>query len=245
MACFLGAGLVARSLTAYEEKIENTTPTPPAERTETGAETRPRSRGTQKAAAVNVLPVQEPAARQEEQRQQDSEPENEWVVYITGRVRRPGVYRLSAGARLFQLVEAAGGLDDQADPVAVNLASSLEDGLHIHVPARSGQNPTTEERATRTPAKPDLSNATQSQARQTRSTSRNNKTTEASGPVNVNRASEEELISLKGIGPALAKNIVKDRQANGPFRTVEDLLRVKGIGAKKLEGLRGDVTVGP
>ncbi|MDR2137547.1 MAG: ComEA family DNA-binding protein [Synergistaceae bacterium] len=170
--------------------------------------------------------------------------ENMWVLYITGKVRRPGVYKLPAGSRLFQLVEAAGGLEGSADPVAVNMASSLEDGLHVHIPAR--QAPTPGERTASVPANSGFQNTAQPSARQARSASQNKQNkTKTSGPVNVNRASEEELISLKGIGPALARNIVVHRQKNGPFRTVDDLLQVKGIGEKKLEGLRGDVTVGP
>jgi competence protein ComEA len=175
---------------------------------------------------------------------------DEWVVYITGEVRRPGIYRLPAGARLFQLVDAAGGLNDRADPVAVNMASPLEDALHVHVPAK--QDPSTGEPA-RSPASLESPNGIRSRGQQTRLAHGTVTARPANGSdsvgvtnvVNVNRASEEELISLKGIGPVLARNIMRDRQENGPFRTLEDLLRVKGIGPKKLEGLRGHVTVGP
>jgi competence protein ComEA len=63
--------------------------------------------------------------------------------------------------------------------------------------------------------------------------------------VDINEASVEELISLKGLGPVLARNIAEYRRKNGRFRSVADLLRVKGIGAKKLNGLRDSVTVNP
>lgn len=63
------------------------------------------------------------------------------------------------------------------------------------------------------------------------------------GPVDVNRATEEELQQLPGIGPTLARRIVAARQA-APFRSVEDLRRVRGIGAKTLENLRPYITVG-
>lgn len=62
--------------------------------------------------------------------------------------------------------------------------------------------------------------------------------------VNVNTASAQELETLTGIGPALAKEIVKDREENGSFTTLEDLLRVKGIGESKLEEFRYEVTTG-
>lgn len=57
-------------------------------------------------------------------------------------------------------------------------------------------------------------------------------------PLNINAASAEALQSLPGIGPALAARIVADREARGPFRTPEDLLRVPGIGPKRWEQIR-------
>ncbi len=66
----------------------------------------------------------------------------------------------------------------------------------------------------------------------------------ASAAVNVNTATKDELIALPGIGPAKAQAILDHRKANGPFKTVDDLRNVKGIGAKRLEKLRSEVSVG-
>jgi competence protein ComEA len=65
-----------------------------------------------------------------------------------------------------------------------------------------------------------------------------------SGAVDLNSASEEQLQEVPGIGPALAKKIVDFRKENGPFKTVEDLLKVRGVGEKSLERLRPHLTVG-
>ena len=65
------------------------------------------------------------------------------------------------------------------------------------------------------------------------------------GLIDVNRASEMELTALRGIGPALARRIVEYREKNGPFRSVEELVQVRGIGPAKLEGFRDRATVGP
>lgn len=63
--------------------------------------------------------------------------------------------------------------------------------------------------------------------------------------VNINTATKDELVALSGIGPAKAQAILDYRKANGPFKTVDDLRNVKGIGAKRMEKLRADITVGP
>jgi competence protein ComEA len=62
--------------------------------------------------------------------------------------------------------------------------------------------------------------------------------------VNINTATEAELDKLPGVGPAKAKAIVEDRKKNGPFKTTDDLKRVKGIGDKNFEALKGEITIG-
>ncbi|MBR1497885.1 MAG: helix-hairpin-helix domain-containing protein [Oscillospiraceae bacterium] len=64
------------------------------------------------------------------------------------------------------------------------------------------------------------------------------------GPVDLNTAGVEELKRLDGVGDALAARIVEDREANGPFASVEDITRVSGIGQKILDSNRGRLTVG-
>lgn len=139
------------------------------------------------------------------------------VVHVVGAVARPGVYVLPTGSRVGAAVEAAGGLLDDAAPQGVNLARFVRDGEQLCVPTiGEAAAPTAAAGASGAPG----------------------------GLVDINTADVALLDTLPGIGPATAERIVRDRAANGPFRTVDDLQRVTGIGPKKLEQLRDLVTVG-
>lgn len=213
MICFLVAGLIVAGF-----------PSP----------TRNQAR-TQTPRTVERAPLPEPAGERETALGvaafDAAEQEVEWVLYITGAVRRPGVYRLPAESRLFQLVDIAGGFNTSADPVAVNLAALLQDGLHVHVP-EIGEEPPAHGMPGGTA--PSAVSAQSPAARDT-----------PGRLVNINRASVEELVTLRGIGPVIAGNIVNFRLQNGRFHSVDDLIHVSGIGPRKLEDLRGAVTVGP
>lgn len=146
-----------------------------------------------------------------------AEQEEIWVD-LKGAVNRPGVYKVAAGTRVFEVLELAGGTSEDADTQALNLAAVLQDGMVLRVP-RAGEVPPGE-----LVALPGTND----------------------GRVNLNRATAEELDSkLPGIGPAKARAIVADREENGPFKSVDELVRVNGIGEKTLENIRDLVTVGP
>ncbi len=141
------------------------------------------------------------------------------TVDVVGAVRHPGVYRLTAGSRVDDAVSAAGGMLGSADAAAVNLARVLNDGEQIVVPVKGTA-------------------ATGAQAAGAAASGG----AAAGGVVDLNTATVEQLDALPGVGPATAKKIVDDRTRNGPFRTVDDLLRVPGIGPKKLDALKDLVT---
>ena len=142
------------------------------------------------------------------------------VVQIEGAVRTPGVYTFPRGSRVYQAIEAAGGALPEADLSRLNLSRPLQDGERLWVPFRG-------EPVTPTPVAASLS------------------AVGAPVQVNINTASVDELAELPGIGPSLAARIVEYRETHGPFRTLEELLNVKGIGPVKLEQIRPYLTVGP
>lgn len=151
-----------------------------------------------------------------------------WVVYVTGSVRKPGVYELPAGSRVYHALEAAGGFAGDADREAVNLASTLKDGDHIKFPSKS-----------ETKVSPQSRSRQPSFVRPSGSSD----TAERPRPLNLNTCAAGELERLPGIGPNTARSILERREAGGGFKKKEDLLLVKGVGPKKYDAIRELVTV--
>jgi competence protein ComEA len=138
-------------------------------------------------------------------------------VHVAGAVARPGVYELQTGGRVEDAIAAAGGPLEDAEPDALNLAAPVVDGSKIHVPKVGEEVPTS------------LAGADGPSAVE-------------AGPIDINRAGEADLDLLPGVGPATAAAIVQERERNGPFLTVDELVRVPGIGPAKLDALRDLVT---
>ncbi len=145
------------------------------------------------------------------------------VVYVTGAVKRPGLYQLRAGDRYARAVELAGGLEASADSDGVNLAQRASDGDEIDVPAAGA---TTRSSSTRRAA----ANHHRSRRRLA--------TAPPDASVDVNAAGEAELAAVPGIGRAVAGRIVELRQREGNFASLDELLDVAGMTASRLERAR-------
>lgn len=162
-----------------------------------------------------------------------------WVVYVTGAVRNPGVYEIAPQSRVYEALNAAGGFSSDADQEAVNLAAMLADGFHIKFP-RKGE--TVQSQPPARAAQTVLSAPRTVQPSQTAAPSP--RASAVSGKININTASLDELDTLTGIGPKTGQAIINYRESNGPFRRVEDLMNVKGIGPKKFDSIKDAITVG-
>lgn len=144
-------------------------------------------------------------------------------VDVEGAVASPGLYLVSADARVNDAVAAAGGMTSDADRQRVNLAQKVEDGMQVYVPSRE-ETPATTGTTTTGAGQASSSGASK-------------------GKVNLNTASAEELQTLSGIGPSLSQRIIDYRQANGPFKSVDDLRKVSGIGDTRFKSLKDLVCV--
>lgn len=132
------------------------------------------------------------------------------AVRVEGAVRQPGSIVLANGMRVIDAIEACGGILPDAKTDGVDLSGELTEGQVIRIASAHTMD--------------DVAKAKPSE--------------EDSGIVNINTASVGELDRLPGIGPVLASAIVQYREANGRFRSVADIQRVKGIGKKKYANIK-------
>ena len=146
---------------------------------------------------------------------------------ITGAVKHQGVYTLKNGARLQELIDAAGGAKQNAQLKAVNRAILLKDQDKIHIPYRG--------------EKVDTASATSTTNESSISSS--NTSDRNVDKINLNTASAQDLQKLNGIGQKKAEQIIAYREQNGQFKKIEDLTQVSGIGEKTFAALKDQLTV--
>jgi len=153
------------------------------------------------------------------------------VVYVCGAVKSPGVVRIPAGARVADALALAGGPEARAELAAVNLAAKVVDGQQIVVPERGA-----------TVAAGSSAGAAGGAASGS-VVAAGGSATAPGAPVNINTASLEELDTLDGVGPATAQKIIDYRSASGPFKVVDDIKNVSGIGDAKFAAMKDSITV--
>lgn len=142
-------------------------------------------------------------------------------VYICGAVANPGVYEIAEGSRLFEAIDAAGGMLGEADLTSQNLARVLQDGEQIQILTKD-EVKVLEEAGISV---------------QTENTPKSN------GLININTASVQELTTLTGIGESRAQAIVEYRESNGFFKSIDGIKNVTGIKDALFEKIKNQITV--
>lgn len=153
------------------------------------------------------------------------------TVYVCGAVNKPGVVKLSDGARNIDAIEACGGALPTADTAKINMAQLVKDGVQITVPEKN-MVLMQENQAT---SKGDAVKANGGQVKQ------NNNRVE--GKININTADQAELDKLPGVGASTAEAIIEYRQKEGQFQAIEDLKKVNGIGEAKFKKIADHITI--
>ena len=148
-----------------------------------------------------------------------------FVVYVSGYVNNPGVYELSAGSRVIDAIDAAGGYSKEAYDNYLNLASLIADGQMIYVPSEEEIESGSIERGVASGA--DGSGAGGVTGGNGGGNGGNS--SDSGTLVNINQASKEELMTLPGIGESKADKIIAYREANGRFNSPEGIMEISGI----------------
>lgn len=165
------------------------------------------------------------------------EADGECVVYVSGAVRNPGVVELPAGARISDAVEAVGGLTENAQEAAINLAAPISDGQHIHIFAKDEERTSVAGEA----AGEDVSGDGDASAQG----GNDGGSVGVSGTqtIDLNTATRALLETIPGVGPIMAQKIIDWRSNNGGFTNIEQLREVDGIGEKIFARLKDYVRV--
>ena len=146
-------------------------------------------------------------------------------VYICGEVAAPGVYELSEDSRIYEAVDAAGGFTENAARESINLASKVSDGMQITIYNK--------EEAASLPAGGTSAGKNSGQDQMSGSSSL----------VNLNTATKEELMTLKGIGESKAEDIIRYREKSGGFKKIEDIMKISGIKEAGFQKIKDSITV--
>lgn len=148
-----------------------------------------------------------------------TEPPVSYYVHICGEIIKPGVYEMEPGSRIYQVVEEAGGFTPEAATEYLNMAQTIQDGMKIQVPAVGEL----EDHQLNGPEE----------------------SGEAGQPskVNINTASKEQLMTLRGVGEARAEDILRYREEQGPFETIEEIMEISGIKDAAFEKIKEYITV--
>jgi len=169
--------------------------------------------------------IQNAEAEEEPEEEKKQEIKNKIIIHITGAVTNEGIVSVDEDARINDVIEAAGGLTEDAELINVNLAYLVEDGQKIYIPSKKDN---TEDGDDGEIVFQDAGKSVLKEEEE----KQNEKI------VNINTATEAELTSIPGVGSSTAEKIITYRKENGKFKQVEDIKNVSGIGEKKFEAIK-------
>lgn len=151
---------------------------------------------------------------------------NQIIVHITGCVKKQGIVELDEGARIIDVIEAAGGVTEEADITKVNLAYIVKDAQKIYIPSIYD--------------KQDVEYITSNNGE---NIIVENKYEGENNMININTATQTELETLSGIGPSTALKIINYREEHGKFKSIEEIKEVPGIGDAKYDNIKDMIEV--
>lgn len=176
--------------------------------------------------------------KKEEKKEED---EKKYKVDVKGQINNPGIYEVPISSRIIDVINLAGGLTVNADTSVINLSKKVIDEMVIIVYSK--------DEVTNFKKTKEIEQQVQEQCIQKDENSlkndaciSSNKNT-STNKVSINNASKEELMTLPGIGESKAKDIIDYRTKNGPFKKIEDLKNIPGIGENVYNNLKENITL--
>lgn len=148
------------------------------------------------------------------------------IVHITGCIKNQGIVEVNEGARIVDVIEASGGITEEADISKVNLAYIVKDAQKIYIPSIND--------------KEDIEYITSNNGE---NVIVEDKYGGKSNMININTATQTELESLSGIGPSTALKIINYREEHGKFKSIEEIKEVPGIGDAKFNSIKDMIEV--
>lgn len=167
--------------------------------------------------------------------------EKKYKVDIKGQINNPGIYEVVISSRVIDVINLAGGLTVNADTSVINLSKKVLDEMVIIVYSK--------EEVTNFKKTKEIEQQVQNQCVQKDENSLKNDACISSNnnistnKISINNATKEELMTLPGIGESKAKDIIDYRTKNGPFKKIEDLKNIPGIGENVYNNLKENITL--
>lgn len=169
------------------------------------------------------------------------------IVHVSGAVNKEGVVELEENSRVSDAIDKAEGLKENADTKNINLAFKLEDGMKIYIPTIEESAKKQEQAENQDTGDETLDYVTSSsgvvQDEGVKGETGQKSSQKNSQKININTATQTELETLPGIGPATSLKIVNYREENGPFKSIEEIKEVSGIGDAKYENIKDLICV--
>lgn len=162
-----------------------------------------------------------------------------YKVDIKGEVLTPGIYSLDSNKRVIDVIEMAGGLTENADTSVINLSKKIKDEMVIIIYSKSEVKEFEKTKEKESQVQEKCIQKDENSLKNDACISTDSKT---NGKVSINTGTKEELMTLSGIGESKAQDIIKYREENGPFKNIEDIKNVSGIGESLFAKIKENIT---
>lgn len=181
----------------------------------------------------------EPIFNIKEEKKPSQESTIKYQVDIKGEVINPAIYTMDSSSRVIDVIKAAGGLTENANTSVINLSKKITDEMVIII---YSNNEVEDFKKTKELEKQVQESCIQKDENSLKNDACVGEASSNTGLISINTATEEELSSLSGIGPSKAKQIIEYRNSSGPFKTIEDIKQVPGIGESIYDQIKDYIT---